>query len=96
MDIVLAYDIADTDGPGASRLRRICHVCEKYGERVQYSVFECRLSPTRFERMMGEIQDVVDLAVDSVIVYQLPGGLDVCRSSFGKKPNHDLGKPWIV
>ena len=40
MDVLVTYDIADTDGKGASRLRRIAKVCEKYGERVQLSVFE--------------------------------------------------------
>ena len=42
MDILIAYDIADTDGEGANRLRRIAQVCEKCGQRVQSSVFECR------------------------------------------------------
>ena len=52
MDILVAYDIADTEGSGALRLRRIADVCEKYGERVQLSVFECRVSPDRFAHLI--------------------------------------------
>ena len=35
---------SDTEGKGAKRLKKV-EVCEKYGVRVQLSVFECRLSP---------------------------------------------------
>ena len=45
MDVLISYDIADTEGEGAKRLRKVAQVCEKYGVRVQLSVFECRLSP---------------------------------------------------
>ena len=47
MDILVTYDIADTEGVGASRLKCIAQVCEKYGQRVQFSVFECRLLTLR-------------------------------------------------
>ena len=41
--------------------------CEKYGQRVQLSVFECRLSPARLARLIGEIEDIIDCQRDSVI-----------------------------
>lgn len=96
MDIVVAYDIADTDGVGASRLRRIAQVCERYGQRVQYSVFEFRLSPERMTRMLGEIQDVIDRDRDSVLVYRFPGRLEDARVRYGRCGVHELGQPWIL
>lgn len=96
MDFVVAYDIAETDGAGARRLRKIGKVCEKYGERVQFSVFECRLSPTRFERMMGEVQDIIDTKQDSVLVYRFPGRLNEWRLRLGKNLKHEIGQPWIM
>jgi len=96
MDVLVAYDIADTDGVGAARLRRIAHVCEKYGQRVQLSVFECRLSPARFARMIGEVQDVIDGHRDSVIVYRFPGRLADARLHFGQSEVPELGRPWIL
>ena len=96
MDILVSYDIADTEGVGASRLRRIAQVCEKYGQRVQLSVFECRLSPARMARMVGEIQDVIDSHRDSVIVYRFPGRMEDNRLRFGRSRPHELGQPWIL
>ena len=96
MDILITYDIADTDGEGANRLRRIAQVCEQYGQRVQFSVFECRLSPARLARMMGEVQDVIDRRVDSVIVYRFAGRLDEARIRLGRDVDHELGQPWVL
>ena len=96
MDILVTYDIADTEGAGAPRLRRIAQVCGKYGERVQKSVFECRLSSTRFASLLGEIEDVIDSRLDSVIVYRFPGEFDKSRLRFGRASPHELGKPWVL
>ena len=96
MDVLLAYDIADTEGSGASRLRRVAQVCEKYGQRVQFSVFECRLSPERLARMIGEVQDVIDCHCDSVIVYRFPGRIEDSRLCFGRSQRHELGRPWVL
>ena len=63
MDILIAYDIADTDGPGSIRLRRIADICQRYGERVQLSVFECRLTSDTYTRLLGEIQDTINPGV---------------------------------
>ena len=97
MDVLVSYDIADTDGPGAVRLRRVAGVCEKYGQRVQFSVFECRLSPTRLARMIGEIEDVIDRQRDSVIVYRFPGGIEDATLRLGRSQElRRLGQPWVL
>ena len=96
MDVLVAYDIADTDGVGASRLRRIAQVCEKYGQRVQFSVFECRLSPERLTRMIGEVEDVIDSDRDSVMVYRFPGRIGDVRMSVGRRQVHAVGEPWLL
>ena len=96
MDILLTYDIADTEGAGAVRLRRLARVCEKYGERVQLSVFECRLSPARFERMLGEVRDAIDEHQDSVIVYRFAGEIGEARLRLGRSRGRELGEPWVI
>ena len=96
MDVVVAYDIADTGGAGSSRLRRVAKVCEKYGQRVQLSVFEFRLPPERMARMLGEIQDVIDRDQDSVLVYRLPGRVEDARVRFGRSGVHEIGQPWVL
>ena len=96
MDILITYDIADTETSGASRLRRIADVCEKYGQRVQFSVFECRLSQARLARLVGEVQDIIDRESDSVIVYRFPGGIEAATLRLGLDQDHALGKPWVL
>ena len=96
MDILVAYDIADTETTGAARLRRIADVCEKYGQRVQFSVFECRLSKTRLARLVGEIRDVIDPHVDSVLIYRFPGGVENATLRLGRDGSHSLGTPWLL
>ena len=96
MDILVTYDIADTDASGASRLRRIAEVCEKYGQRVQFSVFECRLSKTRLARFVGEVEDIIDRERDSVLVYRFTGGIEAATLRLGRCQDHALGKPWVL
>ena len=95
MDVLVTYDIADTDGVGAARLRKVAQVCERYGQRVQFSVFECRLSPERLARMIGEVEDVIDRERDSVMVYRFPGRIGEARLRVGRRQAHVLGDPWL-
>ena len=96
MDVLITYDIADTDNSGASRLRRIADVCEKYGERVQCSVFECRLSKAKLARFIGEMEDIIDRDRASVLVYRFPRGIESATLRLGRCPERSLGEPWIL
>ena len=96
MDILVTYDIADTQGEGAARLRGIAQICEKYGERVQLSVFECRLSAARLARLVAEMEDVIDRERDSVNVYRFPGRMADATLRLGRGPSRELGQPWVI
>ena len=96
MDVLVTYDIAEVNGSGAARLRRVAQVCEKYGQRVQFSVFECRLSPERLARLIGEVEDVIDGERDSVIVYRFAGRMEDSRLRLGRGGHRELGHPWVL
>lgn len=96
MDVLITYDIADTQHDGASRLRRIADICEKYGQRVQFSVFECRLSRVRLARLIAEVEDVMDARRDSVFVYRFPGNIAHSTLRLGCQPARELGRPWLL
>lgn len=96
MDVLVAYDIADTQGAGRGRLQRIADVCGAYGTRVQLSVFECRVSPEALARLMGQILDVIDLTQDSVLVYAFNGSLATARTRLGRRTPREIGEPWIL
>ena len=45
MLVLISYDINTTETGGARRLRNVSKACLDYGQRVQYSVFECEVDP---------------------------------------------------
>jgi len=66
MFILVSYDIPDD-----RRRTRLAKVLEDYGERVQYSVFECDLTQKQLQQLLGEIKRVMSAEQDSVRVYRL-------------------------
>lgn len=96
MDVLVAYDIADTEGAGRRRLQKVASICASYGTRVQLSVFECRVSPERLARMVGELRDAIEPGVDSVVIYRFPGRLADARQHVGRATRRNLGDPWFV
>lgn len=95
MDVLVAYDIANTEGAGRRRLQAVAAVCSSFGTRVQYSVFECRVSPERFTRLVGELLDAIDPAEDSVLIYRFDGAISACRTELGRRSPRSLDEPWI-
>lgn len=51
MLIIVCYDVSTETAAGRRRLRRVAKVCESTGQRVQKSVFECRVDLAGFEEM---------------------------------------------
>ena len=41
MLVLVSYDVNTEDAAGRRRLRRIAKLCSNWGQRVQFSVFEC-------------------------------------------------------
>lgn len=95
MDVLVAYDIADTEGAGRRRLQRIAAVCSSFGTRVQLSVFECRVSPERYTRMVGEILDVIEPSQDSVLIYRFDGSIKANCTRLGRAGVREIDEPWI-
>ncbi len=64
MFVLVTYDVKTSDPGGTKRLRRVAKACKDYGQRVQYSVFECIVDPAQWtmlrERLIGEIEEEVD------------------------------------
>ena len=63
---LVAYDITDQ-----KRLHKVAQVCEDWGVRVQYSVFECRLEADAFDRFWSELKDEIDEADDRLVAYKI-------------------------
>jgi CRISPR-associated protein Cas2 len=96
MDIVVAYDIATTTAEGQRRLQRIAKICEGYGVRIQYSVFECHLTSQSLARLMNDLRDTIDHAEDRIVIYRVNEGLEKARTTIGQRKAITADQPWIV
>lgn len=64
--VVIAYDVCDD-----RRRARVCRELGAYGQRVEYSVFECWLSPLALSRLQQALAGIVDLEEDRIRYYIL-------------------------
>ena len=62
----LAYDISDP-----KRLARVARVCEDFGVRVQYSVFECRLEETEFTDFWLRLLEEIRVDQDRIVACKI-------------------------
>lgn len=63
---VIAYDIADD-----RRRYRVNKVVEKYGVRVNFSVYECMLTPKQMETIQAKIEKLINRKEDTVVCYPI-------------------------
>ena len=68
MFVIITYDI-DTES-GGNRLRKVAKVCERYGYRVQKSVFESSIDPTQLIHLINDLKKAIDPSADSVRIYK--------------------------
>ncbi len=66
MFVVVSYDVVDD-----RKRTRIAKAMKSYGERVQKSVFECRLDDQQFIKMKKALESIMDMTEDSVRYYFL-------------------------
>jgi len=66
MLIVVAYDVSDP-----KRLAKVANVCEDFGVRVQYSIFECHLEPEAFNELWLKLLEIIDEEEDRIVAYKL-------------------------
>ncbi len=96
LDVLLAYDVDTLSEDGQRRLRRVAQICKNYGQRVQLSLFECRLSLAQLEDLEVRLLKVMDLEKDSLRIYILYGGREKSLRAHGKDKYMDFDEPLIL
>jgi len=71
MLVLVSYDVSTVDKAGQRRLRRVAKTCQNYGQRVQYSVFECIVDPAQWTVLRKNLIDEIDPKEDSLRFYFL-------------------------
>ena len=95
-EVVVAYDVSTETPTGQRRLRKVAQICLAFGQRVQNSVFECRVTPAQLEELEDRLLRVIKLEEDRLRIYRLPGERDRFVRIHGKTPPHDLREPLII
>ena len=96
MQLLVTYDVSTMDKSGQRRLRRVAKACLDYGQRVQNSVFECKVSPAELVEMKVRLLDLIDEKTDSLRFYNLGAEWDRRVEHYGSKPSLDPDGPLIV
>ena len=71
MLVVVSYDVKTEDAAGKRRLRRVAKHCLDFGQRVQYSVFECLVDPAQWTKLRHNLVQTIDERYDSLRFYFL-------------------------
>jgi len=96
MFVLVSYDVATSSEGGPRRLRRVAKACLDYGQRVQYSVFECIVDPAQWTTLRQRLIDEIDPKEDSLRFYYLGSNWKRRVEHAGAKQTIDQEGPLIV
>jgi CRISPR-associated protein Cas2 len=82
---LVAYDIRD-----ATRLRKVAKKLGGYGDRIQYSIFRCRLDKLSLEKLRWELSEILAPEDDLLV-------MPICTNCAAKIPIHSTGdqSEWV-
>lgn len=89
MLVLVTYDVNTETAAGRKRLRKVAKECERYGQRVQNSVFECILDAGQCKLLKSELEDIIDKEKDSLRFYYLGNKYQTKVEQFGKKRDYE-------
>uniref|UniRef100_UPI0025F2D374 CRISPR-associated endonuclease Cas2 n=1 Tax=Thiocapsa sp. TaxID=2024551 RepID=UPI0025F2D374 len=81
---------------GTRRLRRVAKACERVGQRVQKSVFECQVNQMQFEELERTLLAEVDLEKDNLRFYRLTEPHELRVKQYGVFRSVDFDGPLLV
>ena len=96
MLVLVTYDVKTETPAGRKRLRRVAKACENFGQRVQFSVFECLVDPGQWAALRFRLVDEIDQNQDSLRFYFLGSNWKQRVEHVGAKPAYDPEGPLIV
>ncbi len=90
MMILVTYDVSFKNESGPKRLRRIAKLCQVFGQRVQYSVFEIEVDMAQWTRLKNDLIKVMDEEEDSLRIYYFGNNWERRVEHIGAKKTLDL------
>jgi CRISPR-associated protein Cas2 len=96
MLVIVCYDVNTETLEGRRRLRRVAKACEGRGQRVQKSVFECRLDLAGLETLERRLLSIIDLETDCLRLYRLSDAKGCEVREHGRLKAQDFDAPLVV
>lgn len=96
MLVIVCYDVNTETKAGRRRLRRVAKVCESTGQRVQKSVFECKVDLMQMEALERRLLAEIDLVQDCLRFYRLADARGCEVREHGKFKAADFEGPLVV
>jgi len=96
MLILVSYDVRTENAAGRRRLRRVARICVNHGQRVQKSVFECRVDQAQYETLERALLAEIDLNEDNLRFYRLTEPLEQHVKEFGVFRATDFEKDSLI
>ncbi len=96
MLVIVCYDVNTETRAGRRRLRRVAKVCEGTGQRVQKSVFECKLDLAGMEDLERRLLREVDLDQDCLRLYRMADTKGCEVREHGRFKATDFDEPLVL
>lgn len=93
--VLVSYDVANNED-GSRRLRKVAKICSNYGQRVQYSVFECLVDPGQWALLRNKLLEEINEEYDSLRFYFLGANWKRRVEHIGAKKVMDPEGPLII
>lgn len=89
MLVLITYDVNTETPAGKRRLRQVAKQCVNFGQRVQNSVFECKLDAAQYVQVRHLLESLIDPQTDSLRFYRLGNAYQSRIEHIGAKPGYD-------
>ena len=96
MLVIVCYDVNTETRAGRRRLRRVAKVCEGTGQRVQKSVFECKVDLMQMEELERRLLAEIDPDHDCLRLYRLADTRGCEVREHGRFRATDFDAPLVV
>lgn len=89
MLLLITYDVNTETAAGRKRLRKVAKLCVDYGQRVQNSVFECKIDAAQCAQLKHRLAELIDSETDSLRFYNLGDKYHSRIEHIGAHPGYD-------
>lgn len=96
MLVLITYDVSTQTSEGRARLRKVAKQCVNYGQRVQNSVFECRMDYAKTVEVKNILCKIINPKTDSLRFYYLGKNYKNKVEHFGSKSIIDLDGTLLI